>query len=996
MTSAADTAGARVADAPPPGRDVRRVQHLLRELDALSSAPLAGALAGSSGTAAVQRAREALWAGIKDLDARRIRFQQALDELDDIDLAISYESRFGAATWPERAARLTSRLTEDPAAGSREWLAAWAGAVHLGRYDEAERLLSDSFPLPSRSGFLPDRLVPMLQAMQSALTAADEPEWLAQGLRRCEPVLRYLVDGAELDGAAALGGADRRDAAVLLAQWTAAAGRDAGAARGVADDLGASAADLLVVDALGTADPEERARRAREALAADSGHVAAMAVLAQSPVEGATAHCERVISSLAHLEGWIPYLDALPVPVNAAIWLALARRAGSEHHPDAVAFLDRAESAPSDARTRSATRQLRAELLEAAGSPPAEVAGLLERAATDLIDLDAHQARDLYGRALALVPDHLDAALGWADAVRLVTWTAPIEMARPDIERALGLLGEAHGRHPVDAETAWSLLVESGLRQRLAAGIDPSGSVEAWKALAAVARLLAIDPDRAGAWAGLASVLYDLGAYQSAAAAADVAIAIDPGNEAGRDAAMKSLVNLGDPRAVTMIDALPEGERQAWHLSVLALAVLFEDPVRAHEAAATAVGEQGHDPWTRWVAGLAATLAGQDDEAETHWRWLWREAPRTLDQLYFVAVAALELGYPQDARDLSARVLEGQSTGSDDGLVRAILGMARLLNGDAGGMDDIVLGIRRSPTRRFLDDHRQLTLGRLEVLAQRRGLSIDLERANEALAARHDELRPVTPVEEIVDIADRVAAAAADHGATELATRARTAAKAAAARLLTRDGRSDEAIALLRELCEEEPDVREHRIALDAAEPGTATTTTTTAAATSPDANTQGGAPPDGQEPAADGYRLELIVPQGWFSGVDDPVRDHEIFSRHLPDLRARLGRRGIVVPPVRVQGDDSVDDGYGVTVDGALVVTGFVEPDRLVCRRDWLPSLPADLQQQARPASEADRVSVPVVDGAPSVVPLVTWNAAEVVVRRLEQLVVERDTGSS
>lgn len=995
MTGATDTAGAGPAP-PPPGRDVQRVQDLLRELDALASEPLAGTLAGSSGTGAVQQAREALWAGIKDLDARRIRFQQALDELDDIDLAIAYESRFGATSWPERAARLTSRLTEDPAAGSREWLAAWAGAAHLGRYDEAERLLSAGFPLPSRLGWLPDRLVSMLQAMQSALTAADEPEWLAQGLRRCAPILRYFVDGAELDGASALGGTDRRDAAVLLAQWTAAAGQDAAAVRVLADDLGASAADLLVIDALGADDPEERARRAREALVADSGHVAAVAVLAQSSVEGATASCERVISSLAHLEGWIPYLDALPVPVNAAIWLALARRAGSEHHPDALAFLDRAESAPSDARTRSASRQLRAELLLAAGSaPPNEVADLLEQAATDLIDLDAASARDLYGRALALVPDHVDAALGWADAVRLVTWTVPIDEARPDIERALGLLGQAHRRHPVDATTAWSLLVESGLRLRLAAGIDPSGSVEAWKALAAVARLLAIDPDRAGAWAGLASVLYDLGAYQSAADAAEVAIAIDPANEAGRDAAMKSLVNLGDPRAVTMIEALPEGERQSWHLSVLALAVLFEDAVRANEAAATAVRDQGHDPWTRWVAGLAATLAGQDDEAETHWRWLWREAPRTLDQLYFVAVAAVELGYPQDARDLCARILEGQTTASDDGLVLAVLGMARLLNGDGGGMDDVVLGIRRSPTRRFLDDHRQLTLGRLEVLAQRREVSIDLERAYEALAARHAELRPETPVEEIVGIGNRVATVAAQHRDPELARQARTAAKATAARLLAREGRADEAIPLLRELCEQEPDVREHRIALDAAEPATAAATAETPPGAVTEGASDGSAPPVG-EAAADGYRLELIVPQAWFSGVDDPVRDHEIFSRHLPDLRARLSRRGIVVPPVRVQGDDSVQDGYGVTVDGTLVVTGFVEPDRLVCLRDWLPSLPVDQQQQAQPASDADRVTVPILDGAPSAVPLVTWNAAEVVVRRLEQLVVERGLGSS
>ena len=51
--------------------------------------------------------------------------------------------------------------------------------------------------------------------------------------------------------------------------------------------------------------------------------------------------------------------------------------------------------------------------------------------------------------------------------------------------------------------------------------------------------------------------------------------------------------------------------------------------------------------------------------------------------------------------------------------------------------------------------------------------------------------------------------------------------------------------------------------------------------------------------------RVEL--PPSWFAGMNDPLNEHPLFLRYLPELRLRSRT---TIPPVQVSTDDGLEPG--------------------------------------------------------------------------------------
>jgi hypothetical protein len=193
--------------------------------------------------------------------------------------------------------------------------------------------------------------------------------------------------------------------------------------------------------------------------------------------------------------------------------------------------------------------------------------------------------------------------------------------------------------------------------------------MESWRAVSAVARALVHMPRAPHAWTSLSGVLSELDAPTASASAAEVALHLDPESAPARDEWLKALAIIGDDRVVPLIEAMPDDRLSPWHLGVLTYALLGRDQARALACARRAVQGEPANPWLRWLLATAATLASAHDEAETQWRWLWRESPReNTAQLHRVALAAVELGYREDARELCEEVMRNGMSTVDDGV----------------------------------------------------------------------------------------------------------------------------------------------------------------------------------------------------------------------------------------------------------------------------------------------------------------------------------------
>jgi hypothetical protein len=136
----------------------------------------------------------------------------------------------------------------------------------------------------------------------------------------------------------------------------------------------------------------------------------------------------------------------------------------------------------------------------------------------------------------------------------------------------------------------------------------------------------------------------------------------------------------------------------------------------------------------------------------------------------------------------------------------------------------------------------------------------------------------------------------------------------------------------------------------------------------------------------ADDEIATLELPGSWFAGHEDPVRDHTLFLRYLPELRARVSWR---VPPVRVTTDEELEpDGFRITVSGEIR-EGRVDPTARYCPTETISLLPTEVGAASKydDASGLQAIRGNAVSDHDSLTDLLTFPAVELVVRFVGEL---------
>jgi hypothetical protein len=148
---------------------------------------------------------------------------------------------------------------------------------------------------------------------------------------------------------------------------------------------------------------------------------------------------------------------------------------------------------------------------------------------------------------------------------------------------------------------------------------------------------------------------------------------------------------------------------------------------------------------------------------------------------------------------------------------------------------------------------------------------------------------------------------------------------------------------------------------------------------------------PGGDVPTVELPVMRLRLPASWFANYADPVHEHPLFVRYLPELRMRLRQ----VPPVRVAvGDDLEPDGYQILAGDRLLSSGHVDPRLRYCARDTRSLLPEGMRTSAVATDEGWGIPPDVLDGDSGLAALLTMSAAEVVASRFGDAV--RDHGDA
>lgn len=139
---------------------------------------------------------------------------------------------------------------------------------------------------------------------------------------------------------------------------------------------------------------------------------------------------------------------------------------------------------------------------------------------------------------------------------------------------------------------------------------------------------------------------------------------------------------------------------------------------------------------------------------------------------------------------------------------------------------------------------------------------------------------------------------------------------------------------------------------------------------------------PEADPEASTVAELQLRLPSSWFADYADPVQEHPLFIRYLPELRAKVDWE---IPAVRVAAENDLEpDRYQILTDQELLDEGRVQPGARYCSAATLAFLPTDIRSAA--TSDPDlalyRFPTAAVQELGYVVDLLTLPAIEVVAR--------------
>lgn len=967
--------------------------------------------------------------------------QQTVDQLSNTVLDLARMLPFTEAGWPERRTELRDQLDDNLPAAVGAWLDYWFTAAVDRRLEALDRLERE-VALPPGGALVADRAraaaqglrqdrwelaAPMLHVGVAGLDLAGRRVPDVETSERLRLLLARIALSEKLVEEArglleAPGGADGTAARLALRARLARITNDAEAA----DSLLGQAQEIDPRDLDVTVELIHRARQENELPSAlDAARVAVDALLSLADVE----------TDLGKL-----------ITVPPELWVAAAERSAREGDKATAAdLLNRAfrDAAGEDHEIWAIIHEARAKLattntdyrrdLVAAGQRWID-ANQVERAQ---LDFEAAAA----GEAAAVDEEEkrqiATAQLCWADTVAVLAWPRPISAVRSEVEKALDGLLTARTRIDVTTSESLSYLIETALRHQLARNLDPRRPVHEWTALLAAARAVALDPAQSMCWLNLSTAAEEIWIFRVGETSARRAFQLQL-SDATRSGYGRVLINVGNYD--TALKILGDVEDQWSQCARGCVTLRLGD----HVEAIRLLEKVTIDPTWQWAWGAyvsALVISGDLERAQHESRSFARalvdnsgERTALWSALFDTRIRGefvLSLERSREFHEL-AGPLDDEASGE--------LGQALVLSGDPSGWELIKRSLRHRPTRHQLDSWERVTRPVLEALVAGYDLApLEFETLDPTLSeVRQELIRPVTPVAELRQAAAQAAEtpvaaqaalltevvldsiAPADSDALERALRPLTGMTefAAETAALRRHG--------LAQLAEARQRAQARRAVDDAVSGSVAAAADSLRAllaevpaqvAALLQSEAAGTIPeqllallwqlrdePEYSDSVRDvltsldadhgderdpGTQFQLLLPASWFADVTDPVREHPLLVRFLPELRLRVDW---LVPPVNIAAYTEFEPAsYLVVTDDGVLARGSVDPGLRYCVEGALPLLAPGVRSDPRthPTPHGWGVPADLLDGdQTSRAELFTMSAAEVVARILGEVV--------
>ena len=932
---------------------------------------------------------EAVGLAKKQLKTKVRALRAASHELQALEETIAQFAqilRFTDEGWPDLHKELKEQFEEDLLVGAGSYLDTWFTAVSGCRFTTLDRL-EHAFVPPPEAALLVERC-------STAAAGLCQRHWHAS---------RWMLEkGAEgiTVGSRTVPDAPVRAAIRLviarLAVANASYEQAEAALRAVEDIASPATLDALrsrLFRVLGDDSTSvDYLKRAREDAPYDLDVIVELVEreMSEGRTEQSLETARTWVDTVPALHDIESELARLVIDAPAPLWIAIAERAvyygQAELHARA---LERAQaSTPVDKESLlAAIAEARAAGLE--GRPEAvseRVASLIDAGRHRVAALQLEPAIAPLKRAHEIAPDNPDAALRLADCEIALGANRP-SLSQERLEYALDLILEVQRRGDIDDTNAWSYLSEAMARQALARVLGIPSQDHCWRAVLAVCRSLAHNPEAPERWNALSDAASLLKLYGVARAAAAHALELAPHDEQSIAMHIQSLANAGRFREA--LDRVAY-QTKPWHQAVRGWLLLKTGEPRE---AVRILRLTTIDPtWTWATQSLIGALLLSDlyEEARSIAEGILSRPDEFLegDMLLLAGFCSLVLHRLLDAERFAERAHE--ATRESDTESHQIIGVARLLGGDAeGARAALQASIASATSDGELAALETIFLPGAKVLATQFGLTLpDIEWVSQAIAARRTD--PTWGADEVTEMAT-VIEQEADSATVDLAKvlgralllLARNDPDSALASLDadSEAWANDAEWALLREyLVRRLAD--QDRAAVDTTlngETGETSDAMQTQLATVPES---GAWEPPGMQ------ALRSLLPASWFDEFDDPVSTHSLFLRYIPEMRLRAGWS---VPAIHVEADETLEpDRYQLYVLGELAEEGEIDPFGRYVHYDSLPLLEEGLRRQAKSSSIAGLARLPAeeVEGAGAWADLLTIPPTELVARRIGDLV--------
>lgn len=924
--------------------------------------------------AALDRSDPAQWlADVRcTIENRSEALKHARKDLRRLGLTAEYLESilpFTAEGWPAREAELQEGLQADPAGGLIGWLGDWLTAAGAGRLDALERL--QGLALPDGARLLRERA----ESASYALYEIDPPDIDAARLRwqLAAPLLSLGAAIEPPSGDAAWTGL-KRHLHLLLTRLAIAADLAEEAERALARvERTGRGADTRTL--------RSRLARLRGDQAGAEGHLRGAKALSSSELEltvelvtgakrdgsaqPAADLAKAGIDALPLLDDVEANLARLMRDVPAEIWIAVAERASREGNAETTLRAVEqalAAGAADDYAAVAVAYELRAGALHQMGSPAPEVAAVLVSAgdARSFARQFEHGSAD-FARALEFDPDNIEAKLGYCDCVCAWSSDQPVAAIQEAVQHAADLVKAALAAQPITRERSWGYLVQAAICAQQARCVLPGRSSLLARRLAAASLAVSYAPEIGRRWSTVADAAATLGLYEVAVSAARHALRRSQDDDIVATA-IRAYANAG--RYADAMKLL-EGRSEQWAMVVRAALLLH---MERRSACLNAFEATQIDPqwlWARQTKATAYMVCGRWDEGLKEAAEILAVAQEIgLDEhdnrLDAAAAAALISEHAEQAEVWARELDEVDDLDMKHSLTAEIIAISRLVRGDRDGcFDELVRMVGEFRSRHQPAAWAHVLRPQLQAIATGYGVELpDLDHIDALVQGKAAALEGIGPQDEL------------QHSKASDASSASTLHSVLLAMIEWADGQVEDAKAALN------PEYSDSSI--DQA-----------IAAISGQIEAEADGASSGEAEAEwDGqphFRLEL--PQSWFEDVEDPVNEHPLFVRYLPEARIRTP-----LPGVNVSVDEALEPGgYRLIADGAPVESGSVDPRFRYCDAGALTLLP---ELQAARASEAASTIpglVPVYikdagegNGASPLAMLLTMDAVEAVVRQL------------